>query len=70
MNRGQPAVNLVIQSNELDSDSSLEPVFTEINEDSNDKDMDSKGPGVSRISPRYGRSRRLSLDEGNGSGSG
>ena len=70
MNHGQPAVNPIIQSNELDSDSLLERVFTAINEDSNDEDMGSKGPGVSRVSPRHGRSGGLSLDEGDGSGSG
>ena len=71
VNHGQPAVNPVVQLNELDSDSSLEWAYNIVNKDSKDKDMGSKGPGASSwVSPRHGRSRGLSIDEGDGSGSG
>ena len=71
VNCGQPAVNSVVQLNELDSDSSLERAYNAVNKDSNDKDMGSKGPGASSgVSRRHGRSRGLSTDEGDGSGSG
>ena len=71
VNHGQPAVNPFVQSNELDSDSSLERAYNAVNKDSNDENMGSKGPGVSsRVSSQCGRSRGLSLDGGDGSGSG
>ena len=70
VNHGQPAVS-VVQSNELDLDSSLERAFNAVNKDSNDRNMGSKGPGVSsRVSPWCGRSGGLSIDGGDCSGSG